>query len=152
MFRAIASPSPVPCPAGLVVKKGSKTRGQRASGDPRAVVVHVDFRDVVGSDTTVNVNTSPRRNRIHGVAQQSREHGFQMVRVAEDAAGADLVAVETQGGALEVQTRPEQRHHGFDDLTQQDGFLLQLRSPGKLQQVLHKNLAEADPLLDGCQL
>src|SRR3989454_7546109 len=53
---AMASPRPVPCPGGLVVKNGSKIRGRTSSGTP-------------GPSSSNSTSTSPRCRRERTVSR-----------------------------------------------------------------------------------
>ena len=74
----IQRPSPVPSPAGLVVKNGSKIRSRISAGIPIAGVAHLDHRVAArvgaGADPDLVALRLALGDGVRGVQQQVQEH------------------------------------------------------------------------------
>ena len=115
------SPSPVPWPSGLVVKKGSNTWRGELLGHAGAVVDHIDGDAVEPGPCADHDGPRPAggRDRLRGIVDQVDQHLLNLVGVgrghrqlgldlepALDPLGHELVAEQEQGG---VEQRAERR-------------------------------------------
>jgi len=83
IWCVMASPSPVPSPTGLVVKNGSKMRGQVFLRDTLAVVGHADVHRIIGMPG-LDAQLSLAFHGLCRVGEEVEEHLIELRRGAGD--------------------------------------------------------------------
>jgi hypothetical protein len=74
MSRQIASPSPVPWPGGLVLKKGSKTRDRNAGAHVTSRFVEEFLSAGTHTNEAVDANHQNRRDHEHEDQTKPESH------------------------------------------------------------------------------